>query len=231
MSTFVLVHGAWHGAWCWDRLVPELESRGHTAVTMDLPVDDDTATFTTYAGVVLEAMEEAGVPQDAVLVGHALGGMVLPLVAERRPVDAMVFLCAVIPNLDGHPWEDAPPMGQDDYGAVRGDDGAVRFESLEAATAIFYPDCTRDDAAWAFERLRPWRNASLWDRPYPLRAWPPARAVVIAAVDDQAIYASFQKACCESRLHVEPIEIGGAHSPFLSRPAQLADLLAAIATP
>jgi hypothetical protein len=67
VSTFVLVHGAWHGAWCWSRLLPELEARGHRSVVMDLPVEDGDATFEEYA--------------DVVLVGHALGAMVLPLVA------------------------------------------------------------------------------------------------------------------------------------------------------
>ena len=229
MSTFVLVHGAWHGAWCWERLIPELEALGHTTVTMDLPVDDADASFTTYAAVVLAAMQQAGAPDDAVLVGHSLGGMVLPLVASARPVSAMVFLCSVVPHLDGHPWEDAPPMGADDYGAVRDDDGTVWFDSLAAATAIFYPDCTPGDAAWAFERLRPLRNASLWDRPYPLTAWPTVRAVAISAVDDQAMYASYQKAAFEARLGITPIEIGGAHSPFLSRPGELAGLLSGLA--
>ena len=190
---------------------------------MDLPVSDTAGTFDDCAEAVLAAMAEA--PDDAVLVGHSLGGMVIPIVAARRPVAAMVFLCGVIPNLAGQPWEDAPPMGLDDYGAVTHDDGSLWFDSLDAATAIFYPDCTPEDAAWAFERLRPFRNASLWDRPYPLTAWPWTRPLVISALDDQALYPSFVRACAESRLHVEPIEIGGAHSPFLARPAELAELL------
>ena len=45
MSTFVFVHGAWHGAWCWSRLLPEMEARGHQSVVMDLPVADGAATF------------------------------------------------------------------------------------------------------------------------------------------------------------------------------------------
>ena len=53
MSTFVLVHGAWHGAWCWERFVPELEIRGHTAIAMNLPVEDGAATFDDYALVVI----------------------------------------------------------------------------------------------------------------------------------------------------------------------------------
>ena len=49
MTTFGLVHGAWHGAWCWERLTPLLRQAGHDVVAMDLPVDDNSASFDTYA--------------------------------------------------------------------------------------------------------------------------------------------------------------------------------------
>lgn len=225
MSTFVLVHGAWHGAWCWERLMPELAARGHRTVTMDLPVDDAAATFTTYADAVVAAMDAAGTGPDTVVVGHSLGGMVLPLVAARRAVGRLVFLCAVVPSLTGRPWEDAPPMGQDDYGAVAGPDGALAFTSLEAATAIFYADCSPADAAWAYERLRPLRNASLWDRPYPLERWPAVPVTGIACTEDRAIYPDYQRAALRQRFGVDPVELPGEHSPFLADPARLAQVL------
>jgi pimeloyl-ACP methyl ester carboxylesterase len=102
MSTFVLVHGAWHGAWNWSRLLPEMETRGHFPVVMDLPVEDGDATFEDDADAVL-ASYPADV-EDAVLVGHSLGAMVLPLVAAARPVSMLVFLCGLIPNVLGRPW-------------------------------------------------------------------------------------------------------------------------------
>jgi len=43
MATFGLVHGSWHGGWCWERLIPELEARGHRAVAVDLPAEDPAA--------------------------------------------------------------------------------------------------------------------------------------------------------------------------------------------
>ena len=110
MSTFILVHGAWHGGWCWQRLALELEARGHRSVVMDLPVEDGDATFEDYAEAVL-ASYPANL-EDGVLVGHSLGAMVLPLVAASRPPSLVVFLCGLIPNLDGKPWHDAPPMGR-----------------------------------------------------------------------------------------------------------------------
>jgi pimeloyl-ACP methyl ester carboxylesterase len=72
VSVFGLVHGAWHGGWCWERLVPELEQRGHTAVLPDLPCEDVRADATEYARVVGEALGDAD--GDVVLVGHSLGG-------------------------------------------------------------------------------------------------------------------------------------------------------------
>ncbi|HSV39895.1 MAG TPA: alpha/beta hydrolase [Nocardioidaceae bacterium] len=226
MTTFALVHGAWHGAWCWERLVPELVARGHTCIVMDLPIDDASATFDDYADVVVDACTDAS--SDLVVVGHSLGGMVVPLVAARRAVALGVFLCGVVPNLQGMPWDDAPPMGDDDYGNERDADGTMHFTALEAATAIFYADCTPADAAWAFARLRPVRNASLWDRPYPLSEWPSSRFAAITCTEDRAIHAGFQRHCVRERLGVVPVELPGHHSPFLADPARLASTLDAL---
>lgn len=56
MTTFALVHGAWHGAWCWQRLTPELEERGHHVIAVDLPCDDPEAAFEDYADVAAQAL-------------------------------------------------------------------------------------------------------------------------------------------------------------------------------
>ena len=104
MATFVLVHGSWHGAWCWDRLVPELESRGHQAITMDLPIDDPSAGLAEYAEAVVPLIPD----ESAILVGHSLGASVIPLVAAQRAVQRMVFLCPVIRRLGMSIAEGAP---------------------------------------------------------------------------------------------------------------------------
>jgi pimeloyl-ACP methyl ester carboxylesterase len=98
--TFVLVHGVWHGAWCWERFIPEIEAHGHRAIAIDLPIEDGTATFDTYADVVDAALIGS---DDVVLVAHSLGAMVIPIVAARRPVRAMTFVCGVMPLLGGKP--------------------------------------------------------------------------------------------------------------------------------
>jgi pimeloyl-ACP methyl ester carboxylesterase len=224
LSTFVFVHGAWHGAWCWSRLLPEIEDRGHRSVVMNLPVDDGNATFEDYADTVLAAYPID--TEDVVLVGHSLGAMVLPVVAVSRPASLLVFLCGVIPKLDGRPWDDAPPMARPDaYQTDTLEDGSSVFRTFESARFSFYSDCSAQDAAWAFEQLRPQNSRSLWDRPYPLTRLPKTPRAAIAALDDVAVRIEFSRAVTHPRLGVDLIEIPGAHSPFLARPRELATLL------
>src|SRR5205807_1207149 len=71
VKTFGLIHGAWHGAWCWEPLVAELERRGHRAMAVDLPCDDPAATTMDNAKLVADALGDA---DDVVVVGHSLGG-------------------------------------------------------------------------------------------------------------------------------------------------------------
>jgi pimeloyl-ACP methyl ester carboxylesterase len=228
MSTFVLVHGAWHGGWCWERLVPALAKQGHESITMDLPVDDASATFEDYARVVVDA--SAGAGDDVVVVGHSLGSMVIPLVAAARPVSSLVFLCGVIPNFEGMPWDGAPRMDEPGSfdAAVRAEDGTMTWPSVEAATNAFYDDCSPEDAAWAFSRLRPQRSGGLWDGPYPLKEWPPGRRVAIVGADDKVVTLEFSRYACANRLGVDPVVLPGSHSPFLARPDALADALIGI---
>ena len=89
-----LVHGNYHGGWCWDLLRPELERLGHRVFTMDLPISDPDAGAARYAEAV-----DAALPRDSVpmLVGHSMGGLTIPLVADRRPVHSLVFLAAMLP--------------------------------------------------------------------------------------------------------------------------------------
>jgi pimeloyl-ACP methyl ester carboxylesterase len=228
MSTFVLIHGAWYGAWCWNRLRPELDGLGHRTIAMDLPVGDASATFADYAAAVLSSYDADAI--DVVLVGHSLGAMVLPLVAAERPAVLAVSVCGVIPNVDGMPWDHAPQMGRNRaYDTVVGDDGSIVFNSLESATFTFFGDCTPADARWAFERLRPQNSTSLWDRIYPLDRIPDTPRAAIACVDDAAITIDYSRAVTGPRLGVDLIELPGAHSPFISRPAALAVVLDGLA--
>lgn len=96
MSTFALIHGGGHGGWCWQRLQSSPARLGHQSIAPDLPIEDDHAGTTEYASVVLDAV--ASVAEPIVVVGHLLGGLVVPLVAEARPTRRMIFLAALLPQ-------------------------------------------------------------------------------------------------------------------------------------
>jgi hypothetical protein len=226
MTTFGLVHGAWHGAWCWQYLIPELESRGHRAVAMDLPTDDPQAGAECYATIVLKALDSFD--EDVVLVGHSLAGLTIPVVASLRPVRHLVYLCAIIPR-PGAAWDDVaaeqPAFGHylSSTPAVGHPDGSASCPE-ERAMELFYHDCSSDLACWAAPRLRRqhWRVSQ---EKTPLAAFPAVPVTSIICTQDRVLDPAWSRVAAKSVLGVQPIELSGGHSPFLAQPARLAEVL------
>ena len=87
MSTYVLIHGAWHGAWCWDKLAPLLQDQGHTVIAPDMPAHGQDlmpiseVTLQSYANRVCEVVNQQTEP--VILVGHSLGGISITQAAEQ----------------------------------------------------------------------------------------------------------------------------------------------------
>jgi pimeloyl-ACP methyl ester carboxylesterase len=229
MATFGLVHGSWHGSWCWTKLVPELEARGHRAVAVDLPIEDPAAGLTRYAEVVAESLFH--VDDDVILVGHSFAGSTIPLVARHRPLRQLVFLCVLVPEPgrsvdDRQRTDDVFVPGFRGNTALR-DDGASYWPEAEAAVRCFYHDCRPEDAAWAASRLRP-QAAALRLEPWPLDALPDVPRTSILCRDERCIAPAWSRSMSRELLGVEPVELDGGHSPFLSRPAELADVLVSL---
>jgi pimeloyl-ACP methyl ester carboxylesterase len=231
VSTFVLVHGAWHGAWCWDLLRPELAERGHDVVTMDLPCDDPSATFDTYADVVCEAMDRHADPEP-VLVGHSLAGHTVPLVAARRPLRRVVYLCALVPA-PGLSFNDqnrggviVDPTALDGLGAID-EQGCRTWLDRELTDRAFLDDCSDSVAEWAFSRLRP-QAFGRYVEPCALDELPSVAATSVICTEDRVVNVQWQRRIAQ-RLGADVVEMRGSHSPYLSRPAELADVLDGLA--
>jgi len=232
VATFVFVHGAWHGAWCWQPLIRELDERGHPSIAVNLPCDDVTAGLDAYARVVVEAMGDTPADQ-AVLVGHSLGGLTIPVVASRRPVARTVFLCGLVPR-PGRPFSD--DYGDPDLFVPGPSERTTRDEldrsywpEPEAAIAALYADCDPADALEAVSRLRPQARRPTND-PIPIDGWPDAPSSSIVCDEDMMLSPAWVRRVTRERLGIEPIEMAGSHSPMLSRPGELADVLARLAT-
>lgn len=234
MTTFALVHGAWHGAWCWERLVPELETRGHRAITMDLPSDDPTETFETYADVIVEAMRDSQAA-DIVLVGHSLAGMTVPLAAARHPIHRLVYLCALpaIPGLSFVDQLGTEKMLNMGYVAGMGEadaQGRRGWADADLARQFMYADCDADTAESAIARLRP-QAQSPYSIPCPLGSYPDVPTTYIVCSDDQLVNPEWSRDFAHRGLDADLIELSGSHSPFMSRPADLASVLDDLAQP
>jgi pimeloyl-ACP methyl ester carboxylesterase len=208
-----------------------LDVRGYPAVAVDLPNEDPNVTFSDFSRSALDALADA---DDLVLVGHSLGAYVIPLIAEARPVRTLVALCGAIPPTEGSErLAGEPPMEETGtFDALeQHPDGSSSWPGDGiAATAAMYPDCSAEDAAWAVERLRrqsggPWRSFQ------PLSGWPAVPTVSIACREDRLIRFEWATWAAGARLNGSPvIELPGGHSPMVSRPDELATVLAGIAS-
>ncbi|WFR72517.1 alpha/beta fold hydrolase [Prescottella defluvii] len=94
-ATYVLIHGAGADSWCWHRVRPLLETAGHTVITPDLPVSDDTAGLPEYVDTVRRAV---GSREHVTVVAHSFGGFVGPIAAEQLGADLLVLLHAMVPK-------------------------------------------------------------------------------------------------------------------------------------
>lgn len=194
MATYSLVHGAWHGGWAWDLVRAELESRGHVVHTPDLPCEDVGAGLEDYAAVV---------PPADVVVGHSLGGVVIPLVDAR----VHVFLCAVLGEVD---WHEALVPGFGERTRVRDELGRSYYpDPADGARDLQYPP----ELATLAEKLR--RQAPLNGRDTLVE-----RGVYIVCANDACVRPEYQR-----RAPYTQVEIPSGHSPMLECPKLLADIL------
>jgi pimeloyl-ACP methyl ester carboxylesterase len=231
VTVFALIHGGGGDGSCWELLQQALELRGQTSVAPDLPIEDVDAGALEYAQVVVEALAHAG--DDVFVVGHSLGGLTVPVVATRRPVARMVFLGAMVP-VPGRPYRDylaehpdalTAPTPRSEYDSL----GRRGVRPWEAALAAYFHDCPVAAAQRVWARTRPQAVKPMLE-PSPLEAWPHVPSTYILMTEDRSVSPAWSRRVARERLGIEAIELPGSHSPFLSRPAELADVLCALSS-
>lgn len=217
----VLVHGAWHGGWAWEAVVEELRRRDVAAVVLDLPSARDTSDLRADAAVLREAVREIDGP--VVAVGHSYGGQVISEGAHADDGVVRLVYLAAFQLEPGQSLLDALGGEVPPWIAI---DEAAGVSRATRSDEIFYGDCTPEQQQWADAQLTPQSLAS-FGQPLSRAAWQDVPSTYVVAEQDQAIPPQAQEAMSG---HADEVRrLASSHSPFLSQPAAVADLLVEVA--
>lgn len=235
MTSFLLVHGAWQGAWVWDDVLARLSAEGVDAEALDLPGSGDDPTPTAevtlagYAEAII-AKARAGASERCVLVGHSMAGAAITAAASMAPsvFEKLVYVCAFLPR----PGESVAELGKQSH--ALGAPGP-QAEPIDGGSALrlrpasieetFLHDCPEQAAAGAVTRFRPQPTAPLgspatWSDGFETL---PKRYIVCTR--DRAVSPTLQ-ALMAARAGVRDVHtLDSGHEPFFSKPAELVDLL------
>ncbi len=222
MPTIVLVHGSTHSVRGWDLVKAELEQGHHRVVTPELPADEPDAGANRYADVIVASIPDSEPP---IVVAHSAAGWFLPVVAARRSLRRMVFLAAAVPRIGMSFLELLQAEPEMINPAWLGKDPRVDA----VADEFLLHDCPPDRLDWAHATIRVIKARQAMVERYPLKCWPHTAASYIVCADDRTIQPQWSRKIAKSQLGVDPIELPGGHCPYISRPAELTQILLGIA--
>ncbi len=236
----VLVHGAWHDGSCWAPVVARLEGLGLPALAVDLPTGRPAASTAACVAAVLAAAGELGAGPGApvVLVGHSLGGLVVPVAAQElgaAAVAALVLVGALVPA-PGRSWLDrvrAEPgamVAGFDAGQERLPDRTTVLPAAAAARGLYAgvaEESSAEVVAEAVARLRP-QDWTVVREPCPLVAWPAVPTVSVVCGADRVVDPAWSRGA-GAVPGADVVELPGGHFPMLTRPAALAEVIVAAA--
>jgi pimeloyl-ACP methyl ester carboxylesterase len=234
----VLLHGSWHAAWCWHKVVPLLQAQGHAVHVPDLPGHGRHWRF-ARGRTTLGAMADHvcrildGLDEPALLVAHSRGGIVASTVAELRPhkLSGVVYLAAYMLR---HGERVTDFFRADRDSLVRPNLRVSKMaltDSLaeEAYRPALYADCSDADVALARSLLTPEPSLPALTRlKLSDRGYGSVRRHYIELTEDKAVSLPLQRRMIAASPCASVTSIDASHSAYFSRPAQLADALHAI---
>lgn len=228
-QAFMLVHGAWNGAWVWDEIKQRLEAEGASVRTVTLPghAEDTTpvseTSLASYVDAVLSAMEGM---ERVTLVGHSFGGVVISLTAERAPerVRRMIYIGAFLPQDGETALELAQTDADSDLGPALDIDMQRGLVGIERTSfpGLFCADCADAELAVLADRYS--------DEPLP----PLVEAIELTEArfgsvpkyyvyteEDRVLSPAFQRRVSSRVELVRTASLQTSHSPFFSAPDEL----------
>ncbi|MEZ5236756.1 MAG: alpha/beta hydrolase [Acidimicrobiales bacterium] len=226
----VLVHGAFHGAWCWAALQAELDRRGVPSIAVDRPghgaSSEPKGDLHGDADALAAVVRKLARP--VVIVGHSYGGAVISQADTAPYARHLVYLTAMVVDEGESATALSATLPVVEGPAARlfrrRDDGLLEARP-ELAPLAFYARCAPEAAAAAVARLEPQRAATM-KQPATRARWREVPSTYVVCRQDQAIHPAAQAAMAERCGAV--VELDADHSPFLGMPDQVADILVGI---
>ena len=216
---YVLIPGAGGDAWYWHAVERELGKRGHDAISVELPTDDEEAGLADYAAAVITAI---GDRSDLVLVAQSMGAFLVPLVHERRAAESIILVNAMIPlpgETPGAWWENTGQPAARRENDLR--DGRSPDADFDLETYFFH-DVPEDLTKYGLGSGKQQADRPFGD-PCQFSAWPELPTQVISGRDDRFFPLEFQQLLARERLGIEPDVVPGGHLVALSHPVELVD--------
>ena len=219
MKSIILVHGAWHGSWCWELVESRMSEDGFNVSSVDLPftgLHDDAA----FLSNVLDDADG-----EVILVGHSYGGMVISNAAEgKNNVSHLVYLCAILIE-EGMSMGASSDTSQESKIKIEVDENLLSTVKRDAVIPAFYKDVDLQIAQDAINLLRPFPidsgNVGVGE------AWREHPTTYVLCRKDDAITPQTQREM--SALADTVVEWDCGHSPFFSDPDLVGDLLGRLA--
>jgi len=219
MSEVILVHGAWHGAWCWARVVEELDGLGVSSHAVELPLTGLADDAATARAAIESAIDRSG--PGVVVVGHSYGGLVISEAAAGIDgVGRLVYLAAFMTEEGEDELSILAAHDSPVPGAVVVADGGAGIDPAKAH-ALFYGDSDAATVAEIVPRLRPMRGVGGGLTGTP--AWKFIPSTYVVCTEDGALPPMAQREMATRADAV--VEWSTDHSPFLTRPGELAALI------
>jgi pimeloyl-ACP methyl ester carboxylesterase len=238
-SPVVLIHGAWAGAWVWDRLLPYLTGAGLDCVALDLPGNGsdtlDPASVDLEACLARVHSEVLKLATPVSLIAHSGGGNIASVFAERWPdLVARIVYVAGIMLADGMSFVDVVAQAITEYpdavgvndSVVYSSDGRVSWVPPAAAAAHFFNDCSVQDAEAAAARLTPQGEGG---RAIVMRTTPERFGRVprlyVEALNDKSVILPVQRLMQRLAPGATVVSLACGHAPQFSAPDKLADAI------
>lgn len=210
---YVLIPGAGGRAWYWHLIAPGLAERGHRAIAVELPADDDAQGLSDYAKAVLDTV---GIVGEVVIVAASLGAFTAPVVAGALQAAAVVLVNPMIPMPGETPEAWWGSTGASEARCARASRLGYSAE-FDPGTYMFHdvpPDVLATATPKGEQSRRPFRDPCIFTD------WP-AATTVISSKDDRFFPLEFQQQLARERLGLEPVVVPGGHLVALSHPGEL----------